>query len=314
VFNGQSQPGIVSPSDSSAAGGPTNVLEQVNGGVAVYSRSGSRVYGPVTLGSWYLRPNTDAMSDVHTIFDPNRKRFITMMMDLTINSWVVHVSDTSDALSASCIYTFSALNSGATSVDFPLVGVSPKYLMLTIRENGGGNRLVVLTLAQLEACGTADTLVRVLDYNPADTYGYLVNSYAGGGHDVSLYKFSDSSPPRALIGASVATPSYIPAQPAVQKGSSVVVDTGSAAITQAVNYTYGMYATLTNGFVNNGGVANILWMKLIPTRRQRSTTDNSTTARWPTSTHRSARNQTGRPCILMPCPGQLSIPARRWSA
>ena len=113
--------------------------------------------------------------------------------------------------------------------------------------------------------GTADTLVPVLDYSTADTYGYLVNSYAGGGHDVSLYKFSDSSPPGALIGANVATPSYIPAQPAVQKGSSgVVVDTGSAAITQAVNYTYGMYATLTNGFVNSGGVANILWMKFNP--------------------------------------------------
>src|SRR5258708_16653350 len=122
-----------------------------------------------------------------------------MMMDLTINSWVVHVSDTSDATSASCIYTYSALNSGVTSVDFPLVGVSPKYLMLTIRENGGGNRLAVYNLAQVEACqgaagwvwanvqnpggGTADTLVPVLDYNTADTYGYLVNSYARGGHD-----------------------------------------------------------------------------------------------------------------------------------
>jgi hypothetical protein len=210
---------------SSAAGGPSNVIEQVNGGVAVYRRTGSLVQGPVTSAQWYGVPSSDQQFDPHTIFDPNGKRFITTMEDGTKKSWIVSVTTTSDATSSRCTYTIGALNSGATSVDFPLVGVSPKYLMLTIRENGGGNRLVVMTLAQVEACqgagtwfwanvqnpggGTADTLVPVLDYDTADNYSYLVNSYGAGGSHASLYKFSDSgSSPGVLISSIVSVPLY----------------------------------------------------------------------------------------------------------
>jgi hypothetical protein len=279
VFNGLSQGTKNPPSDSSAAGGPSNVLEQVNGAVAVYSRTGSLKYGPVTSATYYGVPSNDQQFDPHTIFDPNGKRFIAIMEDATKNTWQVSVSDTSDALSGRCLYTFGALNSGASSVDFPLVAVSPKYLMLTIRENGGGNRLVVVPLAQVEACqgagtwvwanvqnpggGTADTLVPVLDYNTADTYSYLVNSYASGGSHVSLYKFSDSgSSPGPLISANVSVPPYSVADPATQKGSSVSVDSGNPAITQAVNYTHGMYATLTSG--STVGWPLIMWLEFNP--------------------------------------------------
>jgi hypothetical protein len=64
-FTGLGETNIV-PSDSAAAGGPSNVLEQVNNTVAVYSRSGSRVYGPVTLDSWYGK-GSDNLFDPHTI-------------------------------------------------------------------------------------------------------------------------------------------------------------------------------------------------------------------------------------------------------
>ena len=284
VFNGLSQGTRNPPSDSSAAGGPSNVLEQVNGAVAVYSRTGSLVYGPVTSAQYYGVPSSDQQFDPHTIFDPNRKRFIAIMEDGTKNSWMVSVSDTSDALSGRCIYTIGALNSGASSVDFPLVGVSPKYLILTIRENGGGNRLVVYNLAQIEACqppagwfwanvqnpggGTADTLVPVLDYGLADTDSFLVNSYGGGGSHVSLYKFSNSgSSPGPLVSANVATPSYTVAASASQKGSSFPIDSGNASITQAVNYSHGMYVTLTTGGTNNG-VAAIMWLAFNPSTQK----------------------------------------------
>lgn len=129
------------------AGGPSNVLEQVNGAVAVYSRTGSLVYGPVTSAAYYGVPSGDSQFDPHTIFDPNGDRFIAIMEDGTTDSWIVSVTNTSDALSGRCLFYIGALNSGASGVDFPLVGVSPKYLLLTIRENGGGNRLAAYNLA-----------------------------------------------------------------------------------------------------------------------------------------------------------------------
>jgi hypothetical protein len=114
-----------------------------------------------------------------------------------------------------CNFHIGALSTGETEVDFPLVGVSPSYLMLSIREGTAAtgfntNRLFVLPLASIESfpCngsfsgwffagvqnpggGTADTLVPVTDYNTADTnINYLINSYGAGGSSVSLYKFT----------------------------------------------------------------------------------------------------------------------------
>jgi hypothetical protein len=113
--------------------------------------------------------------------------------------------------------------------------------------------------------GTADTLVPVLDYNPNDAWSFLVNSYGGGGSHVSLYQSSDAgSAPGALVSADVNVAGYSVAPPAAQHGSSVVVDTGNASITQAVNNVYGMYAALTTGYQ---GAAAIMWLRFNPSRR-----------------------------------------------
>jgi hypothetical protein len=142
--------------------------------------------------------------------------------------------------------------------------------MLTIRESGGGNanRLVAYPVIPMENCQSpggwvwsnvknpgdgslADTLVPVLDYNPHDADSYLMNSYGNGGSNVSMYKFADTNPPGALIGTNVPVPAYTVAPPAAQKGSNVFIETGNAAITQAVNYNNGTYATLTTGSIPN---------------------------------------------------------------
>ena len=285
VFNGISQGTKGVPSDSGVAGGPSNVLEQVNGSVAVYSRTGAIEAGPVTSSQWYGVPSGDSQFDPHTVFDPAGDKFITMMEDGTKKAWMVSVTSTSDATSSRCTYTIGALNSGASSVDFPLMGLSDSYLILTIRENGGGNRLVILSLFQVEACqgaatyfwanvqyangeGTADTVTPVLDYDIFDNYSFLISAHGGGGSDVTLYKINDSGTP-VLYFSRVAVPSYSTAPPAHQKGSSVVVDSGNAAITQAVNYYNGMYATLTTSY---SGGASILWMEFNPSA-QTLTTD-----------------------------------------
>jgi hypothetical protein len=280
-FSGMSQGAKGIPSDSGAAGGPRNVLEQVNGAVAVFTRAGALEFGPVASSRYYGVPARDVQSDPHTIYDPYGNRFIAIMQDRNKNAWMVSVTTGSDAAESSrCIYTISAHVSGAT-VDFPLVAVGPKYLMLTVREIGGGNanRLTVINRAALETCkavttwnwtnvanpggGAADTLVPVLDYNKADTFSYLLNSMGGGGNRVSLYKFSNSgSKPGNLISASVSVPSYTVAAGAAQKGSAVKIAVGNCVITQAVNYAHGMYATLTTGF--GAGVSAIHWMEFNP--------------------------------------------------
>jgi hypothetical protein len=278
TFAGLSQGTKGPPSDSNAAGGPSNVLEQVNGAVAVYSRTGALQQGPFTSASWYGVPSSDLQFDPHTVYDPAGAKFITMMEDGTTNSWMVSVTSTSDATSSRCTYTFSALASGATSVDFPLMGLSDAYLILTIRELGiNGNRLYLVPLAQVEACqavggwvwtnvqhgsgrGTADTLTPVIDYDIFHANSYLISSYGGGGSNVTLYKINDSGSP-VLTFIDVAVPSYSDIQNVPQKGSSVKVEGGNSAITQAVSYTNGMYATLTS---STSGVDAILWMEFNP--------------------------------------------------
>jgi hypothetical protein len=102
----------------------------------------------------------------------------------------------------------------------------------------------------------------VLDYNANDGWSFLVNSYGGGGSHVSLYQISDAgSSPGLLVSADVNVPGYSVAPPAAQHNSSVVVDTGNASITQAVNNVYGMYATLTTGY---NGAAAIMWLRFNP--------------------------------------------------
>lgn len=88
----------------------------------------------------------------------------------------------------------------------------------------------------------------------------MIASYRGGGSSVTLYKVNDSGSPVLTI-KDVGTPAYSKAPPAPQKGSTVVLDSGDAAITQAVNYYNGMYATLTTSYNGN---ASILWMEFNP--------------------------------------------------
>lgn len=66
-----------------------------------------------------------------------------------------------------------------------------------------------------------------------------------------------------FISANVSVPPYTVPSSADQKGSSVLVDSVNAAITQAVNYSHGMYATLTSGGTNNG-IASIEWLEFNP--------------------------------------------------
>lgn len=283
------------PADPSAAPGPLNIMEATNDGVAVYQTSGGNpIKGPVSLNTWFGVPNGDNLFDPHVVYDQTGNRFITIAEDQNANTWEVSVTNSPDGTAARCNFHIGALSTGETEVDFPLVGVSPSYLMLSIREGTAAtgfntNRLFVLPLASIESfpCngsfsgwffagvqnpggGTADTLVPVTDYNTADTnINYLINSYGAGGSSVSLYKFTgNGGTPGVLQGANVPTPAYSVADPADQKlgapgAPSVFVDTGNSAITQAVNNTAGLYATLTSG-ADNVNTAGVLWMKFDP--------------------------------------------------
>jgi hypothetical protein len=265
------------PLDPDMAGGPSNVLEQVNGAVAVYDRSGNKLYGPATSAQYYGVSSGDIQGDPHTIFDPNGQRFIAIMMDATTKNWMVSITNTSDALSGRCIYTIPALNSGSSSIDFPLAAVSPKYLMLTIRENSGGTRLDVFNLATLEnTCqppsgwfwtnaGPSDTITPVMDYSLADTDSFLISSFRGGGSSVELYKINTANPP-VLSWTNVQTPFYSVASHALQPSPYGEIDSGDAVIAQAVNYTHGMYATLTSGYPS--GNAAIMWLEFNPETQQ----------------------------------------------
>lgn len=277
-FSGLTQVGSTVPSDSSAAGGPSNVVEEVNQQIAIYNRSGSQTLaGPQTLQQWYGKLS-DKIFDTHVLFEPQHKHFFTIAEDGTTNHWLMKVSLTSDATAGWCSYDLPALNSGSTSVDFPLIGASTNDIILTIVEKpDNGNRLVEIPKSQLESCqsyngwvwtnildpgvGTAaHPIVPALNYNAGDTNTYLIDSYANGGAHVSLYTIDSSN---HLQAEQVSTPAYGQAARAAQPNSSVVVMVGNTSITQAVNYDYGMDVALTTYHGATG--SDILWMRFDPT-------------------------------------------------
>lgn len=277
VFNGQSQLGGA-PADPSVAGGPSNVVEEVNARIGVYTRGGALLTSS-SLNTWFQVPG-DSIFDTHVIFEPQGKRFMVMAEDGTKNQWLLSVSSTSDATGGWCTYKLDALNSGDgnTSVDFPLIGSSPTSVVLTIVEKpNNGNRVFVMQKTPLEACQSAiglvwqdidDTYTRtpahpvvpVLNYDGTDSNTYLIDSRSDGGSSVSLYTISASN---NFSSAAVGVPSYSDAPPAAQSGSSVLVDVGNTSITQAVNYKTGLYAAWTTG-AYGGKYAAIQWIQLAP--------------------------------------------------
>jgi hypothetical protein len=130
-FDGDSQSevacGGVTPADQALAIGDNAnpVLQAVNLCLSVWSPAGARLYGPVTLSSFFGVPvSSTIVSDPRALYDWYNHRFIVTMLDSdgTTNAYYdVAVSKTDDPTGAWWTYRIHTKNNNVLN-DFPRVG------------------------------------------------------------------------------------------------------------------------------------------------------------------------------------------------
>src|SRR5579859_3209367 len=131
------------PSDSNGAVGPNHYLEIVNDGFAIYSKSGTLVYGPVPTNTLFqgLHGNCAASNDGDgtVVYDHFANRWVLQQFQISRLPYsdCVAVSTTSDPTGSWNLYEFVYNNSDFP--DYPKLGVwsDGYYISYNIFGNGG---------------------------------------------------------------------------------------------------------------------------------------------------------------------------------
>jgi hypothetical protein len=126
----------VSPPDPNGEVGPNHYVEMVNLNFAVYSKTGARLLGPLTLGTlWegFLEDCTDLSGDPVVLYDQLADRWILTQFTTRgpIYYNCVAISQTGDPTGAYFRYAFST---GENFPDYPKYGVWPNAYFLSARE------------------------------------------------------------------------------------------------------------------------------------------------------------------------------------
>src|ERR1041385_2571160 len=88
---GASWPGIPSdftlePPDPHGAAGPNGIMQVVNTRIEYWTKSGTPIWGPRSLQSFFGRPGNAFQSDCKARFDPVTGRFYVLILDLDFNN------------------------------------------------------------------------------------------------------------------------------------------------------------------------------------------------------------------------------------
>jgi len=266
-FVGQGNTGW-QPSDSNAAGGPSNVVETVNEQWAIYGRTGGQQY-TTSFNTWFGK--SGSLFDPKIEYDPWGGRFI-MLVD-SGSSILISVARQSSAFGNWCNYTFTTVSGFA---DYPQLGVDYNgiYFGVNMYNSSYYNELFNANRSQMENCQTVNywywsnlndasgnhafTIVPAVGHSYAG-YEYLVNSEAGGGCALTLWLMSGSS----LYKYNIGTLCYSPPPPAAQKGSAGTIETLDNRLFQA-NYLNGLVDVALTGAYNWGSGNNsvVWWFKI----------------------------------------------------
>jgi hypothetical protein len=140
----------VNPPDPNGDVGPNHYVAMTNLTFAVYSKTGSVLFGPADTGTLWqgfaIDDCTDPSGDPIVLYDEVSDRWI--LTQFTTRGLVdknqpffncVAVSQTSDPTGAYFRYAFTT---GQNFPDYPKYGVMPNGLFITTREFKGGNELI----------------------------------------------------------------------------------------------------------------------------------------------------------------------------
>lgn len=191
-----SQSGGAVPPDPELAAGPNHLIAVVNTSVAIYSKSGTALFGPTTAASIFQQPACKS-----GLYDPN------VLYDEEDNRWIIAydkdpfgvgggycmlVSVTGNPLGSYYEYFFP-LNNSTSWMDFPHAGVGDNYVFM------GGNifnmsgsfvegRLYAFDKSRLYAGQSTATIQRGLGSNydtpqPLHLHGASTNTWPNFGNE-----------------------------------------------------------------------------------------------------------------------------------
>lgn len=277
TFTGQSDTGWY-PSDSNGAAGSKNYLETVNEQFAVYSRTGTQQY-TTNFDTWFGQSSSTSLFDPVTTWDITGKRFI-FVVDSGSSIWLSVARQTS-GVGNYCNYNFAT--PAGYFADYEKLGVDADGVYFSVNLYGTStftNELFFANRSQLESCSSvsytywtgltnpdssiAFAIVPARQDTSAGGVEYLVNSYAGGACQLTLWTLTSSA---SLSNTSIATQCYSPPPAAKQAGSSGTIDTGDNRLYQA-SYINGLLTLNTVGSHDwgdgNGPVGIVEWFVLNP--------------------------------------------------
>jgi hypothetical protein len=253
------------PSDSTNAGGPSNIVETVNEQFTISDRTGNAQFS-TTFQSWFGA--TGSIFDPRIVYDVWGGRFI-MIVD-TGTSILLSVSDQSSALGGWCNYSFGTITGFA---DYPSLGVDYNgvYFSVNMFNSSNTNELFELSRTQIESCSSANftfwsnlidsTGASAFTIAPADGFSfagseYLVSSRPGGACSLTLWVLTGTS----LVNYNIGTLCYSPPGAASQLGSAATIETLDNRLYSA-NYLNGQVDVSLTGAYNWGGgnVNSVAW-------------------------------------------------------
>lgn len=296
------------PPDTIHAVGPNHVIEAVNSGFAVYSKTGALVQGYKTFDSFMNKPAIwpagAFMYDPRVIYDPWHQRFLMLILGLDETTqksyfWVA-VSKTANPNQGWCRWRFDS-TLGTTPnkqwLDYAGLGADPWGVYVTgnyFRFGGSFTTSMVWTINPAiftanctgasngwlftgltwPTGGSAFSLQPALPHSQnANGQTFFVNSWSGSGNKLLLWKLSGN---RAGATAPTLSRVEIPVQQYYaignnvrQRGSTVKIDGGDARVMNAVYSQGRVFAPLTSDVNNNGLRSGWLTAKLNTTNNTR---------------------------------------------
>lgn len=268
-FNGMAQNGWI-PYDGAMAAGPTHIVDMTNAQWAVYTRAGVNV-STTQFATWW-GTSAGTPFDPKCFYDNSGTGHFVILATSVGNglaNMYVSVSQTSNPTGAWWNYSFDWRLDGSTLTgnwgDYPGLGYDDNAIYINANQYTiSGNsyqysKVRVLSKAQLYS-GAAATYTDFLNLLNADNTSaftvkparclsasaseYLLNTRAGGGSSVTLWRI-DNAPTSPILTrvATVGVGNYAVPPDAKQAGTGVLIATGDCR-TQDVVWR--------NGFVYNG--------------------------------------------------------------
>ncbi len=282
--------GFTTPPDTMGAAGTNHFVEFINGGFAVYDKTGARSSLISDTAFW---PNAGisqatiaaGLTDPRIIFDAQSGRWFAteLTLDTTGNKILVGRSDTADPSGPWKALSFTA-NSGFG--DFDTLGVDATGVYIGVDDFDATNNFTgvsMFSIPKSDLIASPPTLARMTKFENLDdlTYGFTLqgvsNPDAGPGHglfiaiDNAAYGYIDrttingSGAAGATLGARVRISTVYDAypNPAVMPSGQTVDasdDRFTSAIKQIGGYVY-MANTVSNA-VLQGGQDAVHWLVL----------------------------------------------------